>query len=77
MCVFPGIPRYISRFLVEKGKWCCNDSCRILCLIVLPHMLAIAQSLQFEDFNTSAVLRQTAAAYMASYVARAKFVSLE
>lgn len=32
--------------------------------------------LQFQDFNTPAVIRQTCAAYMASYVARAKFVSL-
>lgn len=32
---------------------------------------------KFEDFGTSAVLRQTTAAYMASYVARSKFVALE
>lgn len=32
---------------------------------------------QFASTDTPVVLRQTCAAYMASYIARAKFVSLE
>ena len=41
--------------------------CETLCLMTV----------QFQDVNTPAVLRQTAATYMASYIARSKFVSVE
>ena len=60
---------------------CFSDVTLVMGLLVhrkyVAIQLLVIVHFQVEDVNVSAVHRQTAAAYMASYIARSKFVSVE